>query len=471
MVLGNLAICYACEMGYLDFKGNSMKTLDHWKSKLTVIPSSFEFPEMRLLTGRDHEPPVFVGSGHIDIKNSTNAEFKVFAPAPQTEGALLKVYSAHSNPYEMPDQFRLFATDFEGTEWACGWTIPKIEQASPQGVLVTGRITSMSARVSGEHVSIRSGVELLFQPSFHMPMEQSLLTVHSIGDAEVSRSWRTGKHSLQVLGSEIEFSQDPSDDLVWVTASASIELPHLFLENWLSEPLRIMLGQLHYPRLIARNFGDGSAFVSIRQSPPAFRNASIGSLLASEPTPPSLERFWQLYEALLKIIAKETNAAGHPDFQPHQITRFYEEIIQASQGSRWVWCLTLASAAEGLAKLLLGSKKQEAEFSAADVEEIKKVISAWKGDKKLKTRVLNSIAYMSEKTVGKFLGGLAKQQVIETRHESAWKSVRNRVMHGHLTVPWSTKEEDEHIISLAELVHTLTREIAGVGPRQACKDG
>jgi hypothetical protein len=33
-------------------------------------------------------------------------------------------------------------------------------------------------------------------------------------------------------------------------------------------------------------------------------------------------------------------------------------------------------------------------------------------------------------------------------------------MHSNLIMPWSTKQEDEHSIALAELVHTLTREIA-----------
>ena len=209
-----------------------MRTLDHWKSKLTVIPNSIECPQMRLLTGRDHEPPVFIGPGHIDIKNSTSADFRIFAPAQKDASALLKVYSAHSNPYEMLDQFRLFAVDFEGTEWACGWTVPKIEHASSQGALVTGRVTSLSTRIIGDYVSTTSGVELLFQPSFHIPMEESMLTIHSIGDEEVHRSRRVGKQTLKLLGSVIEFSQDPVDDLLWITATASEELPHVFLENW-----------------------------------------------------------------------------------------------------------------------------------------------------------------------------------------------------------------------------------------------
>lgn len=416
---------------------------------------------MRLLTGHDHEPLVFVGPGEIELKSSTAAEFRMFASAKDDASGILKIHLAHANPYERLNQFRLFATDFEGTEWACGWIIPHVEQTSAAGTLLTGKTNSLTTRVSGDWVSSVAGAELLFQPSFHIPMAASILTVHSIADEEIGRSWRVGRHTLELLGSSIEFARDPSDDLLWITANASAELPHLYLENWLSEPLRILLGQLHYPRLVARNFGDGSAFVSIRQSPRAFRNASIGSLLASELVP-STERFWELYAALLKLIGKDRNREGHPNFEAHRITRFYEEIIQASQGSRWVWCLTLASTAEGLAKMLMQPEDQKAEFPAADLKSIKKTVSAWKGDERVRSRVLNSIGFLSRKSVAAFLDELVKRGAIERRHEEAWDKMRNNVMHGNLVMPWSSQEEDENIVALAELVHALTREIAGV---------
>ena len=56
-----------------------MRTLDFWKSRLTAVPSTIECPEMRLLSGHDHEPPVFLGSGHIDIRSLTNIDFTMFA--------------------------------------------------------------------------------------------------------------------------------------------------------------------------------------------------------------------------------------------------------------------------------------------------------------------------------------------------------------------------------------------------------
>ena len=48
--------------------------------------------------------------------------------------------------------------------------------------------------------------------------------------------------------------------------------------------------------------------------------------------------------------------------------------------------------------------------------------------------------------------------------------MRNSVMHGNLVLPWSTQEEDERVIALAEMVHILTREITGVSSSTALAD-
>jgi hypothetical protein len=410
---------------------------------------------------------VFTGPGQIEIRSSNAIDFKLFASLLPEANGLQRVWRAHSNPYDRLDQFRLFASDYEGTEWACGDTLPRAENLSDGGALLTGKVRSLYAGVRGEWVSAESGVELLFEPGFDPPMESSMLTVHSIGDEEIQRSWQMAKHTLGLMGSEIEFFREPGKDALWVTANASNDMPHLCLENWLSEPFRILFGQLIYPRMVARNLGDGSAHVSLRPSPPILTkvSTSIGSLLSSEGAV-SAVRFWELYRALLTMIATTRNEQGMADFESHRVTRFYEEIIQASQGSRWVWCLTLAGAAEGVAKLLMKPEDRASEFSDDKIESMKEAIRAWKGSKNLKQRVLNDVSRLKDKSVGKFLHDLVKRGVLEAEQETAWKAMRNKVMHGNLVLPWSTADEDAQVIALAELVHDLTRELAGVSIRQ-----
>ena len=69
---------------------------------------------------------------------------------------------------------------------------------------------------------------------------------------------------------------------------------------------------------------------------------------------------------------------------------------------------------------------------AAELESIRAVVSAWKGDERVRSRVLDSIGgFMSKSSVAAFLRKLVRRKVIEQRHEDAWKKVRNSVMHGN----------------------------------------
>jgi hypothetical protein len=70
------------------------------------------------LSGNDHEPPIFVGPGHNRYQKPTDIDFAMFATPPMK--MMLSVASpAHAKPYEVFfDQFRLFATDYQGSVWA-----------------------------------------------------------------------------------------------------------------------------------------------------------------------------------------------------------------------------------------------------------------------------------------------------------------------------------------------------------------
>jgi hypothetical protein len=435
-----------------------MKTLDVWKSRLTAVPSTIECPKMRLLRGRDHEPPTFAGSGHIDIKSPRAIDFTIFAEAVDGSDAFRKLVRAHENPYEILDQFRLFATDYEGNEWACGWTRPKPKGTPRIGFPLTGSLESLVTQASGALVSTESSVELVFQPKIMLPTDKSMLSISLIDEVEIQRTWAPGEHSVRVLDSEIKFFYPPSDDSLWVTAKTSDKLPHPYAENWIGEPLRVLLGQLVYPRLVARNFGNGTAQVWLKSSPGHFSNSAIASLVEGNPWKAGSE-FWDLYGKLLTMIAEARDGQGHPNFEPHEITRYYHELIQATQGSRWVLCMTLAGAAEGLARMLMPPDERKSDFGENDLESLKRTIQTWEGSEQLRSRVLSWFGFLQEKSVGSYLGTLVKRGVLKAESERAWKAVRNAVMHGELVSPWGTEKEDERLRSLAELVHSLTREL------------
>ncbi|TKJ32889.1 MAG: hypothetical protein CEE38_21960 [Planctomycetes bacterium B3_Pla] len=395
-----------------------MKTLDYWDGRLTTIPSSIDCAEMRILGG-DHAPPVFTGPGHIDIRSTTDIDFTMYATPADDSDAIRRLARARENPYEVLDQFVLVATDYQGTEWNCGWIRPELKGMPNIGWPLTGKINSLVTRAEGPWVSEQSSVELVFRPKLCLPMDKAMVTVTSIDGTEIERKHSAGQQTIQLLNSEVRFFYTPSSDSLWLTAETSDKLQHPYAENWVSEPLRILLGQLVYPRLVARNFGDGTAHVWLRPLPRHFRSLSIASLLGEDPSGARKE-FWELYASLLRLIAEARDDDGHPNLESHPITRFYEEIIRATQGSKWVLCMTLSSVAEGLLRLLIPPGQ--------------------------KVKIDN------------FMKMLVRQNILVDENQLSWTKVRHAVMHGQLVSLWGTKEEDKELDHLVDLVRRLTRE-------------
>ena len=162
-----------------------MRTLDYWEGRLTAVPSTIECAEMRLLSSHDHEPPIFVGPGYIDIRSSTAIDFTMFATPSDDRDAIRRLVRARENPYEVFEQFRLVATDYQGTEWACGWTRPELKGMPKVGWPLTGGLSSLVSHASGPWVSTEPGVELVFRPKVWLPMDKSMMTVTSVDGTEI----------------------------------------------------------------------------------------------------------------------------------------------------------------------------------------------------------------------------------------------------------------------------------------------
>jgi len=119
-------------------KESKINTLDYWEKSLTTIPSTIECAKMTILSGHDNKPPIFTGSGRIDIKSTTEIEFTMHAVSNDSAEALRLLKRAKKNPYETLEQFRLHATDYQGTEWNCGWTFPQLKGFPKIGWPLTG---------------------------------------------------------------------------------------------------------------------------------------------------------------------------------------------------------------------------------------------------------------------------------------------------------------------------------------------
>lgn len=378
---------------------------------------------MQLLSSIDHAPPVFTGPGYIRIPDRGDITYTIFATTDDPKSAVQSLAGSRNNPHDHMAQYRLQATDYQGVEWAGGWTHAELKGIPRVGYPLTGSLMGLSTRDSGINVSKDSSVELLFAPQPCVPLDKPMVTVSTIEEVEIERRIEDGKQTLSVLGSEITCGIMKSKQALWLAATTSDQLSHPYAERWLSEPFRVLLGQLIYPRLTARNFGDGKAMVQLMSVPRYSRQPTDISLLG-EDVMEFRHKFWDLYKKLLALVATAKGKNGMPNFDvAHPVTRYYEEIIQATHGSLWVLCMTLSGAVEGLVR---------------DIKQRRRL----KIDTELKT--------------------FASSGVITDKQQEAWTNVRHDVMHGKLISPWPEDETEQRIRLLMELMRRLTHELLRV---------
>jgi len=258
---------------------------------------------------------------------------------------------------------------------------------------------------------------------------------------------------MEVLGSVVEAMTQPWSSELWICANTSEDLRHPYLENWLSEPLRALRGQLIYPRLVARNFEDGRAAVWVRPAPPL--RTTLGGC-ASQLRNRSPAEFWSFYERYLTYVARHRNADGHPEFEANELTRLHDEVIQARMaGSHWVIALCVASAVEGLVKLDPTFTSTPPDFTTEELAPAHKAISTLE-QAALRDRLKNSVSLLSRASVAKYLAQMERDGRITKAQLEAWRKVRNQVAHGNLFEPWGTREEHERLVRLIELFYRLT---------------
>ena len=258
---------------------------------------------------------------------------------------------------------------------------------------------------------------------------------------------------------------ESSSRTLLVTATDAQEFGAPYAENWLGEPLRILFGQLIYPRLVARNVGSGRAQVSIRRSPPLIPGSAWAALWSASESR-DREVFWRSYGQLLTMIACDRDSNGQPNFEANKLTRLYEECILAARGSRWVWALTFASSIEAVARMLrrkgASSDQGSGDPLAGEIDAVERLtnhIQAWCGQDRLKDIAISAARRSIEMTPVRILRHLREIGVISGVQFNAWDKIRNAVMHGSLISPFSTEEEDKQLLALGETLHALTWEL------------
>ncbi|MES0213890.1 hypothetical protein NKL07_00130 [Mesorhizobium sp. C280B] len=434
-----------------------MAVLDHWRHLLNT-PKTLTCKKMKLLA-RDHEEPIIIGTGEFNIIDNTTFRYTLRGRPADAAYTFHQLKRQRENPYESLMRFRLVFWDEGGVEYAGGWTVPHVEPGSGDEWIFSGETHSGPWLHEPCDASESNATELIFA----IPRgSAAALCLSRFVRMPHEGMKHIPEYVLHTLGSDIAFHYDSAVGLLSVNVPASAQLPLTFTENWIAEPLRIMFGQLIYPRLVARNLPDGFSHISLRPAPDFSDVTGWLTLWSGENALTDQIGFWNLYAQILSYVALSRDSGGDPNFDRNKLTRLYEEVIQAASGSRWVWALTTASSVEAITRKLISP---DATRPGVDMEAIKALsvhIDAWKGDQGLKSAAVGAVKRQVQMTAKRALVAFKDRQVITAEQLDAWETLRNSVMHGSLVPPYSTESEDAQMLALAGLLHALTRELVRV---------
>lgn len=424
-----------------------MPVLDRLMSYLHG-PISIRCPRMVLLA-RDHEPSLAEGEGVFEIVSATEFQYRMIGRPVDLSHTLHCLNRQRENRYDPLSRFRIEMTDSEGQNWEGGWTVPAIDFDSEPWVF-SGTCNAFSTDVHGERSELGGS-----EARFLIPRESSPFTflrrfVRSVNPCGQPLPCRT----IEVLGTPVVFSFDGNAGVLTLSAPSTSTLPAAYAENWLGEPLRILFGQLVYPRLVERRFPDGRSMLSIRKSPRWRIDSAWTALWAGEREFSDDEGFFDLYCNLLTLVARRG------EWESHTVTGFYEEVIQATRGSRWVCALTLASSIEGITRLLVPRDTLRPDADSAALASLSAHIAAWGGASRLKDAAIDFVRRSDFVSVNRALFVLADSGIGSRKQVNSWKNVRNRVAHGELVSPYSSEEDDQILLDMAHLLRTLTCEAA-----------
>lgn len=287
-------------------------------------PVTLTCPRMVLLC-QDNEPNLVEGSGTFSVINDTHLEYRLTGFPTNPTHAMRVLRRALEARYEPLTQFRLLLWDSEGREWNAGWTVPNVQIAEDEWVF-TGECITLCGEATGEPTG-QGGAEARFIiPRNH----EAFAALHRIVRTEVEPGRWEPHQTIDVLGSPVTFRFDQTLNMLAISVPSSVTMRVPEAENWLGEPLRILFGQLVFPRLVERRFAEGHSMLWVRQSP-RWRGDSAWLALWNAADRNSESEFFNLYRDLLTMVVLEGG------WDSHTVTAYFEEVIQAMRGSRWVW--------------------------------------------------------------------------------------------------------------------------------------
>jgi len=428
---------------------NIARDLEH----LARLGNEIACSEMTLLAG-DHDPPIVVGRGSITVMSSTRFTYRLTGTPNDVGHALKSLRRLEADPFDGRLRSRLLVTTDQGEEIMGGWTEPRVVSHDDLWTFA-GEIEALSLIEEGQFEPGIESVYILPQSHRARTILRRFIGGETLGDTSVD---------FDVLSSKMRIELDDDRAELRIIASASDAMHQTLLENWVGEPLRILFGQPIYPRFVARRSQDRS-MNWVRPSP-LWNEATDHVALWQGPRQYiDRERFWLAYRRLLAHIARSD------EFEAHRLTSLYEELMDAANGSRWVWALSYASTAEALLDILglpgkprIDLSEQERDTLADEITAFRQFLDGWEGSDHIAEAAKRAVARLPQTSAAQALRALVAKGVVQQDQYDAWNSLRNRVMHGNLVSPYSSAKDDKLLLDLAGLCRALTWHLIDIEP-------
>lgn len=405
-----------------------------------------EFPQMTL-GGMDGEPAILEGRGRIEMPAPDKMIVHLEGQPEDLRHSLLAINRLRDNPYEANYRLRVHMTDTFGGKWSAGCELERIEPSDENWFFLGWTQGILSSAPTDPHQTGSAESYFLVPRNFST---RSALT-RIIKAPQPDGSFRPAV-VINVLGCPVTLRYDVSVGMIVTSVPFSKVFPAPETENWLGEPLRIILGQPVYPRLVTRRLPFGSTQVHLRVSPGWSVDSRWTALWQAERP----DDFLELYRGLLTLIASDRPAER--TLEEHKVTSLFGEVIDASRGSRWVMALTLASSVEAMVKRVGERSVPLTQVELQAVDELKAYLDSSCAPDRIIKRLKTSLETLPSLSAANAMRRLADKGVIRRTDVNTWNNIRNRVMHGELVSPYSSEKDDKNLIELARLFHDLTRE-------------
>lgn len=411
---------------------------------------TMEFPQMTL-AGMDGEPAVLEGRGRIEMPTPDKMIVHIEGKPEDLRHSLHAINRLRDNPYDPLCHFRLHMTDTFGCRWSAGCELERIEPGDAQWSFLGW--TQGLLGIAPTEPDYTGMSESYFLVPRNYSIRSALNGIISSMQPDGSLQPAVVMH---VLGCPVTLHYDVALGMIVIFTPLSETFPAPETENWLGEPLRIILGQPVYPRLVTRRLPFGSTHVHFRVSP-SWSVDSCWTALWQAEGPNAPADFLELYRGLLTLIAADRT--DERTLKEHKVTSLFGEVIEASKASRWVMTLILASSIEAIVKRIGDRSIPLNPVELQAVEELTAFLDGSSAPERIVKRLKTALETLPDLSTTNAMRRLAGEGIIRKSGVETWNKIRNRVMHGELVSPYSSEKDDKNILELARLFHDLTRDV------------